>query len=132
MGHPDAGFSLEQDATINDYFTNSISEFRNNLVHASSLPYKSGNAAIATNAQIQAKAESEGCITFATSAGIQLTSPFYSTTPNFIPLVGSPALAGSSFAGMNPFFISTTYRGAFGTTDWTANWCNWDPQNNVY
>lgn len=132
MGHPDAGFSLESDATLNDYYVNNISEFKNNLVHATASPYRTGNAAIATSAQIQAKAESEGCVTYATSAAIQLNSPFYSTTPNFLPATGSPALAGASFTGMNPFFTSTTYRGAFGTTNWTSGWCNWDPQNFSY
>lgn len=132
MGHPDGGFETLNDPTLNDYFVNNISEFKNNLVHASTLPYKTANAAIATNAQIQAKAEAEGCITYATSAAIMLTSPFYSTTPNFLPAVGSPALAGSSFTGMNAFFTSTTYRGAFGATNWTNGWANWDPQNASY
>ncbi len=132
MGHPDAGFSTESDNTLNDYYVNNISEFKNNLVHAIALPYKTANAAIASNAQIQAKAESEGCITYADAAGIQLTSPFYSTTPNFLPVAGSPALTGASFTGMNAFFTSTTYRGAFGATNWTATWTNWDPQNAAY
>jgi hypothetical protein len=132
MGHPDAGLSLESDATLNDYYVNNISEFKNNLVHALALPYKSGNSAIATNAQLQAKAESEGTTTFATAAAIQLKSPFYSTSPDFLPAATSPALTGASFAGMNAFFTSTTYRGAFGTTNWTSGWANWDPQNTVY
>jgi len=132
IGHPDAGFSMESDGTLNDYYVNNISEFKNNLVHASANVYRSGNTAIATAAQIQAKAESEGCITLATSAAAQLTSPFYSTTPNFLPATGSPALSGTSFTGMNAFFTATTYRGAMGTTDWTATWTNWDPQNKAY
>lgn len=132
MGHPDAGFSIEQDATINDYYVNGLSEFKNNLVHAIANPYRSGNAAIATAAQIQAKAESEGCITYADAASILLTSPFYSTSPNFLPAPGSPALNGASFAGMNAFFTSTTYRGAFGATNWASGWTNWDPQNTTY
>ncbi|MEI2740453.1 MAG: hypothetical protein V9F01_16900 [Chitinophagaceae bacterium] len=72
MGHPDAGFSTESDATLNDYYVNNLSEFKNNLVHASALPYKTANAAIATNTQIQTKAEAEGCITYATSAAITI------------------------------------------------------------
>ncbi|HRF19750.1 MAG TPA: hypothetical protein PK977_16360, partial [Chitinophagaceae bacterium] len=71
-------------------------------------------------------------ITLANSAAAQLTSPFYSTSPNFLPVTGSPALTGASFSGMNPFFTSTTYRGAMGTTNWTSGWCNWDPQNAAY
>lgn len=131
MGHPDAGFDVEQDATLNDYINN-ISEFKNNLVHANSNPYRSGNTAILTAAQMQTKAESEGCITYTDAATIMLSSPFYSTNPNFLPAAGSPALSGSSFTGMNAFFTSTTYRGAFGTTNWTSGWCNWDPQTAAY
>jgi hypothetical protein len=32
----------------------------------------------------------------------------------------------------DPFFEKTTYIGAFGTTDWTQGWTNWNPQNTVY
>ncbi len=138
MGHPDAGFAIENNQTATDY-VNNLSEFKNNLVHANTNPYfapttGSGavNTAIITSAGIQTKAESEGCITYADAASIQLTSPFYSTSPNFLPVTGSPALTGASFTGMNPFFTSTTYRGAMGTTNWTSGWCNWDPQNTAY
>jgi hypothetical protein len=132
VGHPDAGFSLESDATINDYYVNNVSEFKNNLVHANASIYRSGNAAIATAAQLQAKAEADGCITYTDPATMGLGNPFFSTTPNFLPASGSPALSGASFAGMNSFFTSTTYRGAFGTVNWTAAWTNWDPQNTAY
>ena len=132
VGHPDAGFSLESDATLNDYFVNAVSEFRNNLVHANASPYKSGNAAIATSAQVQSKAEGEGCITYTDAAGIMLTDPFYSTSPNFLPAGASPALTGANFTGMNGYFTTTTYRGAFGTNDWTAGWTNWNPQQMNY
>lgn len=131
MGHPDAGFSMESDETLNDYFTGTISEFKNNLVQAGSNPYKSGNTALVTAAQIQAKAESQGCLTYTNAADIMLENPFYSTNPNFLPKTGSPALTGADFTGMTGF-TTTTYRGAFGTTNWTSGWTNWDPQNNAY
>ncbi|MFM2139597.1 MAG: hypothetical protein RJA57_1904 [Bacteroidota bacterium] len=132
IGHPDAGLSIESDATINDYYVNNLSEFRNNLVHANTNTYRSGNATLASAVQIQTKAEGEGNITMANAAAAQLNSPFYSTNPNFLPVTGSPALSGASFTGMNSFFTSTTYRGAFGTNNWTTGWCNWDPQNANY
>lgn len=132
MGHPDGGFSIESDAALNDYYVNNLSEFKNNLVHAETAIYKSSNNTIATAAQIQAKAESEGCITYTDINNIQLESPFYSTAPNFLPKTGSPALTGASFTGMNAYFTSTAYRGAFGTTNWTGTWTNWDPQNTSY
>ncbi len=87
---------------------------------------------IASAAQIQTKAQNEGCITLATSAAADLTNPFFSTTPNFLPKTGSPALSGASFTGMNSFFTPTTFRGAMGTTNWTTGWANWDPQNASY
>jgi hypothetical protein len=132
IGHPDAGFSMESDGTLNDYYVTGTSEFKNNLVQAGASVYRSSNNAICSAAQIQAKAEAEGCITLANSAAAMLTSPFYSITPNFLPATGSPALSGASFAGMNPFFTATTYRGAFGATNWTSGWANWDPQNVAY
>lgn len=131
IGHPDAGFSMESDATLNDYINN-VSEFRNNLVHANTNPYKSGNAALISNAGIQTKAESEGNITYADPVNMQLETFNYSTNPNLLPKTGSPALSGASFTGMNPFFTATTYRGAFGTTNWMSGWTNFDPQTAVY
>lgn len=132
IGHPDAGFSMESDATLNDYYVNNISEFKNNLIFATANTYRSGNAAIANATQIQTKAEADGCVTLANTAAAQLTSPFFSIAPDFLPATGSPALSGASFTGMNAFFSTTTYRGAFGTSNWTSGWCNWDPQNTVY
>jgi len=131
IGHPDAGFSLESDATINDYVNNN-SEFRNNLVHANTNIFRSGNTTLFSAAQMRTKAESEGCIVYDNPTGIMLTSPFYSTNPNFLPQTGSPALTGASFTGMNPFFTSTTFRGAFGTSNWTTGWAEWDPANKAY
>jgi len=130
MGHPDAGFSMETDETVGDYFVNNISEFKNNLVHAGANPYRS-TSAVATSAQIKAKAESEGCVTYATAEEINLENPFYSTNPNFLPKAGSPALAGADFTGMTGF-TATTHVGAFGNTNWISGWTNWDPQNTVY
>ncbi len=131
-GHPDAGFSMESDATINDYFVNGNSEFKNNLVHAVANPFRSGNANIATAAQIQTKAEAEGCIVYTDPTSIMLENPFFSTTPNFLPKTGSPALTGANFSGMNPFFTSTTFRGAFGTSNWTTGWVEFNPDKRVY
>ncbi len=138
MGHPDAGFSIENTPTAQDY-VNNISEFKNNLVHANANPYNSATSgsgavdqSVLTSAGMKTKAESEGCITYTDASAIMLTSPFYSTSPNFLPAVGSPALTGASFTGMNPFFTSTAYRGAMGTTNWTTGWTNWDPQNVSY
>jgi len=57
------------------------------------------------------------------------------TSPDLLPAAGSPLLSGASFANSrltDSFFTPTTYRGAFGTENWTSGWCNWDPQNTEY
>lgn len=139
MGYQKGGFGLESDGTGQAY-VDGVSEFKNNLVHAITKPYlvvlSSGNPtvhpSIITDADIKTKAESEGSITYANAADIMLTNPFYSTAPDFLPKTGSPALTGASFAGMNSFFTSTQYRGAFGDKNWTEGWTNWDPQNANY
>jgi len=57
------------------------------------------------------------------------------TNPTLIPPAGSPSLTGASFTNSrltDSFFTPVTYKGAFGTTNWTTGWCNFDPQNTVY
>ena len=60
------------------------------------------------------------------------TAP-YDATPNFLPVAGSALLSGADFTNSNLVGTeSVTYRGAFGTSDWTTGWANWDPQNTNY
>ncbi|HBZ20871.1 MAG TPA: hypothetical protein DEO60_07080 [Bacteroidales bacterium] len=71
----------------------------------------------------------------ATNDLLQITAPFNLTSPNFLPAAGSSLLSGAAFTNTrltDSFFTSVAYRGAFGTTNWTANWCNFDPQNTDY
>jgi hypothetical protein len=48
---------------------------------------------------------------------------------------GSPLLNGASFTNAalsDPFFDQVSFVGAFGTTDWTSGWANFNPQTTVY
>lgn len=57
------------------------------------------------------------------------------TSPNFLPNAGSPLLSGASFTNSrlaDSFFTQVAYKGAFGSTNWTEGWCNFDPQNTDY
>ncbi len=57
------------------------------------------------------------------------------TSPALIPAAGASYLTGASFSNPNlssSFFDVVTFKGAFGTTNWTTGWCNWDPQNTAY
>jgi hypothetical protein len=136
MGWPKAGLSLESANTAKAYYVDKVSEFKNNLLHSNDAAniYKNDATAltIVTPAQMKTKAEAEGCTTMASADAAMLNAPFYSTSPNFLPKTGSPALTGASFTGMNSYFTSTTFRGAMGTSNWTASWTNWDPQNKAY
>jgi len=76
---------------------------------------------------------------FTENSSVQLTAPFniYPDVPlpannvsNWIPLSGSPALSGASFSNPNlSGFENVSYRGAFGTDNWTANWAQFNPKN---
>jgi hypothetical protein len=50
--------------------------------------------------------------------------------PKFLPQTGSPLLTNGVVLPAG--FESNTVRGAFGATDWTATWTNFDPQNTNY
>ncbi|MCL2246967.1 MAG: hypothetical protein FWC10_07640 [Lentimicrobiaceae bacterium] len=50
---------------------------------------------------------------------------------NLLPQSGSPLLSGADFTGLSGFEV-VNFIGAFGTTDWTSGWCNFDPQNTDY
>lgn len=47
-------------------------------------------------------------------------------TPNVMPQGGSLLLSGASFSGLDSFFEQVNFRGAFGTTDWTQGWVDWN------
>jgi hypothetical protein len=73
--------------------------------------------------------------TLATNNLLMVTNPFVYASPNFLPAAGSPLLSGASFTDSylsDSFFMSVSYVGAMGTSDWTTGWCNWDPQNTAY
>lgn len=67
------------------------------------------------------------------SSDLMLTDAYNVTSPNCVPMAGSPLLTGASFAAPElAGFNNVAYRGAFGTLNWTSCWANWDPQNTNY
>jgi hypothetical protein len=55
--------------------------------------------------------------------------------PNFLQIANSPALTGAVYTDAkvtDAFFEKVAYKGAFGTTDWTTGWANFDPQSLAY
>ena len=52
--------------------------------------------------------------------------------PKFLPTAASPLLVAANAATLPTAFEATNYIGAFNTSDWTATWTNFDPQNTKY
>ncbi len=131
IGYMDAGFQFESDSTAAAYI-DGRSRFRHNLVHAVVEPYKVSSTSLINAAAVQSKAEGvDSCKTYASANDVMLENPFSLTAPNFLPKAGSPALTGASFFGLSGF-TTTTYVGAFGTTNWMQGWASFTPQTNVY
>jgi hypothetical protein len=63
-------------------------------------------------------------------AGIDATI-FDLGSPKVTPNAGSTLLSGASFTGLTGF-ENVAYRGAFGSTDWTTGWTNWNPGATTY
>jgi hypothetical protein len=53
-------------------------------------------------------------------------------TPTLTLSGTSPLLTGASFTGLSSAFTTVTYKGAFGSTDWTTGWSEWNPQVKKY
>jgi hypothetical protein len=133
MGWPKGGFSMESAATANAFKTDT-SVFRNSLIHALVDPYRVDAAAggVITAAEVKTKVEAAGSTTYTNPNDIMLEDPFNWDKPNYMPKAGSPALSGANFSGMDVFFNTVTFRGAFGTTNWLTGWASFTPQTNPY
>ena len=68
-----------------------------------------------------------------TVSELSVKSLTLSGRPNFALNSNSPLLSGASFSDSQLSGLeNVSYIGAFGTTDWTELWCNFDPQNTDY
>lgn len=68
-------------------------------------------------------------VTDAIFTNVSLTDPDF-TLSSFSPLNTGAAFTDSYVSGS--WFDQVSYRGAFGTTDWTDCWAEFDPQNEAY
>ncbi len=76
---------------------------------------------------------------FSDNSSVMLNSPFsiYPDVPlpannvnYWMPMGGSPALSGASFSNPNlTGFVNVSFRGAFGTDNWTSGWTQFNPRN---
>lgn len=129
LGSQKGGLNIESDKSAN-FYKNGDSQFKNNIVAPFTAPFLV-TAATLTTAEMQTKATADGNVIYAdANTSVKLNNPFSLTGPNFLPAAGSPALTGTWVT--TPGATAVTYRGAFGTSDWTAGWANWDAQNTKY
>jgi hypothetical protein len=131
LGSQKGGLNIESDKSAN-FYKNGDSQFKNNIVAAYTANFlTNATASIITAVELQAKALADGGIVYAdANTSVKLTDPFSLSSPKFLPAAGSPALSGTWAA--TPGLTAVTYRGAFGATDWTSGWANWDAQNTKY
>lgn len=129
LGNQKGGLNIESDKSAN-FYKNGDSQFKNNIIAAYG-PAFLVTATTLTTTEMQTKALADGCVVLTdVNVGLKLNNPFNLLAPNFLPGTGSPALSGTWIATTNA--TAVTYRGAFGTTDWTAGWANWNAQNTKY
>jgi PKD repeat protein len=124
------GLKLDGTCTISGFTTAGQVDFKNNIVAGSPVPIEPTPDAV-----VDAEYTASGNSILTNVTDVMVTDPFNGTNPNFLPMAGSPLQSGASFSSPNlqdAFFTPTTYRGAFGTENWTACWCEWDPNNANY
>lgn len=131
-GWPDGVF-VESTTTQDNWCGNTL-QFENNIISGTTLstvtPATGGTGSCFTSGGFMVSTATD-----AANTSLQITDPFNLSNPNFVPQVGSPVLSGAGFTNprlTDPFFTSVSYRGAFGTCDWTKVWANWNPNNTVY
>lgn len=117
IGHQKGGFSMESKETGDAYF-DGTSEFKNNLVHAVTAPFKVGSGVTQTATDVENKATADGCEKLASADDAGLEKPFDTKTPNFAPKAGGKA--------------ATKGVGAITGADWTKTWTNWVPNDTDY
>lgn len=129
-------------ATTANYTSGSLS-FENNLIYGiTGQDIKGTNKAV-----IEASLRATNTFLAGTWAAALLTAPYkYSSDavaststalgrPDFTTLATGAAASGAVFTNTkvaDAFFEKVTYKGAFGTTDWTATWAHFDPQTLNY
>ncbi len=93
----------------------------------------------ATDAQAQAlltnAAGQNQVVALADLATLGLNANVFNLSgPSFVPTAGASIATGAVWTGKgaDAFFEKVPYRGAFGTTNWTEGWTNFNPQQAQY
>jgi hypothetical protein len=144
IGYP-RGLRMNQQSVYDNYAAGTGKLIKNILV-APNTTYAVGTGMTATVANIQSWFEATNTTITAAiedqfavlglntnlAFGSNVTSN-YAANPNFAVTTGLLA-SGAEFtdATLNTWFTATTYRGAFGATDWTDGWAEFLPNSKTY
>ena len=141
------GLRMNQQSVVDNY-TNNTGLLLNNYMSAPLLPYSVGTGMTATVATITPLWTNTNVMDTNTDlAAVYLTlglntniffgnatSTGYASNPDFRVTAGL-LTSGAAFTNAklaDAFFTPTAYRGAFGTTDWTDGWAEFNPIGKVY
>lgn len=134
MGYPEVGFKIEGTNTSINAMNDNL-QFKNNILSGNGDDYLCTTCDAGFN--IDTYGSSNGNQSYTDNSSVGLVNAFNLSNPDPRPTAGSaPTTIGTYFAGLlsDPFFTSTTYVGAFSTTDnWTdESWVNFNPQTTSY
>lgn len=132
MGWP-TGIKIDGDSCQNNA-NNGLLKIKNTVVSGSNLVLDSAATTTAWGISPWYYTSGWDNVSYTSNTDVMLTSPYTYTSPDFRPATGSPMLSGASFADafLASGFTSVNYRGAFGATDWTAGWSNFNPDTASY
>jgi len=124
-------------------FLNGDLGFANNMIYGCN--FKSNEVKGTNKADIETKLRADNSFVSGSYADALITDPYKypadivaatsAGTPNFIVKAGSGADAGAVFTNgklSDSFFEKVAYKGAFGSTDWSAGWAVYNPQSLAY
>lgn len=125
------GLKIEGTATAANVTSGAL-QFKNNvLAGISSLVLDSSALNFGMGSWFNANSNT----TYPNPQDVLAGNPYNYTAPTFLPTSGSPILVGADFTAANlqdPFFTPVNYKGAFGTTNWTSCWSEFNPQSQAY
>ena len=131
-------------ATSANYLADNL-VFQNNIIYGANV--KSNEVKGENKADFETALRSNNTFDATMFAGVLMNDPYkYASdlvtlasgqqgTPNFTVKAGSAAETLTLFTNAkvtDAFFEKVSYRGAFGTADWTAGWTNFNPQVTPY
>ena len=125
-GYPD-GLTIDGAGTEMNVLNNEL-QFKHNVIAGCT---NSSVLAGGTTLVIADWLSTNNNVIYSNNSSLELSDPFNLTSPDFLPLSTSPLLLEADFTGLTGFEI-VNYRGAFGTSNWTSGWANFDPQNTIY